>query len=276
MSGGRKGCVERLVMRYSNMDNRKCIFITGAASGIGRASALYFAQQGWYVGLFDVDLEELTKLAEEIGEDGCCFDEVDVTQMVDIQHAIKIFGERTDRQMDVLFNNAGIYRVGYFESMDIGEQRRIIDVNLMGVLNCTHAAFEMLKQTPGARVINMSSASAIYGIPEIAAYSCSKFAVRGLTEALNIEFERHDITVSDIMVGFVQTPLLDKTAVSVALEKSGAKVTAEQVAKTVWKAAHGRKVHWKIGLKAAMFLISLAPYVTRRLVKMAFWKDPSS
>jgi len=228
------------------MDNQKCIFITGAASGIGRATALHFAKKGWYVGLFDIDLEELTNLAEQIGEDHCCFEEMDVTQMVDVQHAMNIFHEQTNGLMDVLFNNAGIYRVGNFESLNIGEQRRIIDINVIGVMNCTYAAFEMLKQTPDSRIINMSSSSAIYGIPEIAAYSSSKFAVRGLTEALNIEFERHDITVSDIMVGFVQTPLLDKTATSFALEKLGAQVTTEEVAKTVWKAAHGNKVHWRI------------------------------
>jgi NADP-dependent 3-hydroxy acid dehydrogenase YdfG len=258
------------------MDNKKCIFITGAASGIGRATALHFSQQGWYVGLFDVDIEELAKLSEQIGEDHCCFEEMDVTQMVDVQHAVNLFGEHTNGQMDVLFNNAGIYRVGYFESIDIGEQRRIIDINVMGVMNCTHAAFEMLKQTPGSRIISMSSASAIYGTPHLAAYSASKFAVRALTEALNIEFERHDIIVSDIMVAFVQTPLLDKTAIAFAQEKGGVNVTADEVAATVWEAAHGNKVHWKMRQRVTSFLIWLLPFLKRGMIKKATWQDPSN
>lgn len=258
------------------MENQKCIFITGAASGIGKATALHFAEQGWYVGLFDVDIEELTKLAEQIGEDHCCFDEMDVTEMVDVQHAVKIFSEHTNGQMDVLFNNAGIYRVGFFESIDIGEQRRIIDINVMGVMNCTHAAFEILKKTPGSYIINMSSASAVYGTPHLAAYSASKFAVRSLTESLNIEFERHDITVSDIMVGFVKTPLLDKTATAFAQEKTGVNVTADEVAATVWQAVHGNKVHWRIGQRFTSFLLWLLPFLTRGLIKKATWQDPES
>jgi short-subunit dehydrogenase len=104
-------------------------------------------------------------------------------------------------------------------------------------------------------------------MPEIATYSCSKFAVRAITEALDIDFERHYISVSDIMVGYVQTPLLEKTQVSFSLQRSEVKVTAEQVAETVWKAVHSNKAHWQMNLKLMLFIIWLFPFLKHSLMK---------
>jgi len=198
---------------------------------------------------------------------------MDVIKIDQVQNAISYFSEKTDGRMDVLFNNAGIYQVGCFESLPLVEHVRTIEINVMGVMNCIHAAFEMLKRTPDSRIISMSSASAIYGIPEITAYTASKFAIRGMTEALNIEFERHDITVSDIMVSYVQTPLLEKTPVSIGLKKSKVRLSPEQVAETVWKAANGKKVHWTINLNFMLLLAWLFPFLKRGLIKRSSWDN---
>lgn len=117
----------------------------------------------------------------------------------------------------------------------------------------------------------MSSASAVYGVPELATYSASKFAVRGLTEALSIEFEQYDITVSDIMAPYVQTPMLTEASrIATSVDRLGVNLTPEMVAKTVWKAAHGKKVHWKTGfvLKLIVFASSCFPFANRTAIRI--------
>jgi len=254
------------------MKDQKTIFITGTASGIGRATALLFAEKGWYVGLFDIDGEKLKDLAKQIGEDTCCYQVMDVKDSKAVEASVQFFEKRTEGQMDILFNNAGIYRVDPFEEMNLDDKTEIVKINVLGVINCIHFAFDALKRTPGARIINMCSSSALYGVPEIAAYSASKFAVRGLTQALNIEFERHGIMVSDIMVSFVQTPLLNQKKTSMAQQKSGVHLTAEQVAELIWKAAHGKKVHWGIGIALNRLLVGLLPTsAVRNVMKSGAW-----
>ena len=257
------------------MTERKCIFITGAASGIGRSTALLFAEKGWFVGLFDVDSEGLEALSQRIGQESCCWRQMDVSNPDDVEKSMTYFGEQTGGRLDVLFNNAGIFRVGGFESLALEEHINTININVTGTLICTHTAFSMLKKTPGARIISMCSAAAIYGAPLAAIYSASKFAVRGMTEALNIEFEQHDILVSDIMVGLVQTPLLENAPMPADFKKSDVKITPEQIAETVWKAAHGNKIHWRINMKLRLFLFWLFPFCRRWLMKSKVWeKNP--
>jgi len=114
-----------------------------------------------------------------------------------------------------------------------------------GVINGIHAALPYLRRAPDARIVTMSSASAVYGVPEEAVYSASKFAVRGLTEGLNIELERDGIWVCDVMVGYVATPMViaaERQAKSV--EIVGVNVKPSQVAETVFAAVEGSKVHW--------------------------------
>lgn len=81
-------------------------------------------------------------------------------------------------RLDILINNAGILRAGPFESIDLAQHQAIVDVNLGGVINGTHLAFRYLRDTPGAQVVNLCSASAIYGQPELASYGATKSAVK--------------------------------------------------------------------------------------------------
>jgi NAD(P)-dependent dehydrogenase (short-subunit alcohol dehydrogenase family) len=168
------------------MTRRKTIFITGAASGIGRSTAVFFARKGWFVGAYDVDEQRLASLCEEIGEDNSCYRKTDVSDLGGVREAVEHFSGFTGGEMDVLFNCAGILRMGPHAKLPIEEQYLIVDVNLKGILNCINASFELLKRTEGARIINMSSASSLYGTAELAVYSATKAAVSSLTESLNL------------------------------------------------------------------------------------------
>ncbi|UJB65559.1 SDR family oxidoreductase [Acidovorax sp. YS12] len=252
------------------MTQRKSIFITGAASGIGRQTALLFAARGWYVGLADIDAEGLAQLAREIGADHCHTLALDVTDVPQYRAAIDAFTRWTGGRLDVLFNNAGILRMGRNEDIPLAQQHLTLDINVKGVLNGIHCALPALRATPGAHIVTMCSTSALYGMPELAVYSASKHAVHGLTEALDLELERYGITVSDVMAPYVNTPMVTAAATQAhSVRSTGVNVQPQQVAEVVWKAAHGRKRHWKVHylthVLAAAF--ALLPPLRRPVVK---------
>ena len=220
------------------------IFITGAAAGIGRETARLFAGKGWFIGAADRDLRGLEALQAELGPDRCSIHAVDVTDIDSVRSALEGFAAGTGGQLRVLHNNAGILKIGPFEAIDPAEHRRITDINVTGAINVLHAAFPYLRETPGALVINMSSASAAYGIPEFASYSASKHAVRALTEALDIEWARYGIRVTDLMPPFVNTGMVQsQTHRSGIIEKLGVNIGPEDVAQAVWAQVQSPQLH---------------------------------
>lgn len=252
------------------MSNRKSIFITGAASGIGLETARLFARHGWYVGLADINEGGARMLAAELGENNAFACRLDVTDADAFRDALAAFVRHTDGQLDVLFNNAGILRMGRNETIPLDAQLRIVDVNLNGVLTGIHHALPFLKNTPGARIVTMCSASSLYGVPEIAVYSATKHAVRALTEALDLELARHDIGVSDIIAPYVNTPMIaavEQPARSVAT--TGIHVQPAQVARVVWKAAHGKGLHWRVHPLTHVLAVLLwaFPFLRRTLTR---------
>lgn len=250
--------------------SQQAIFITGAASGIGRETALLFAQRGWRVGAADVDEAGLQSLAKEIGGDVSTA-RLDVRDAAAYKGAIKAFGEWTGGRMDALFNCAGIMRMGPFGDVPLAEHVKTVEINVIGVLNGIHVSLDLLKATRGSHVVTMGSASGIYGVPDLATYSASKFFVRGLTEALNIELERFGIVVTDLMPLYVDTPMVrTQTYRAGSLETFGAKLTPKEIAQLVWSAVHGEKVHWMPGmlLKTLTYLGNALPFVSRPTMKM--------
>jgi NAD(P)-dependent dehydrogenase (short-subunit alcohol dehydrogenase family) len=221
----------------------KTIFVTGAASGIGRASALLFGRRGWFVGCYDVDVDGARRVAEEIGQ-RAGHGRVDVTNVESWRTAVADFEASSGGKMDVLCNCAGILRMGKFDEIPTEQCRLQLEINVMGVVNGIQTCLPILERSKGC-IVNMSSASAIYGQPELAVYSASKFAVRALTEALDIELRGRGVRVADVMPGYVDTPMVSsQTHRATTLDKMGVKLTADDVAEVVWKAAHGRGLHY--------------------------------
>lgn len=219
------------------------IFITGAASGIGLATARLFAGRGWRVGLADREADALSGVAGALGPAARAYP-LDVLDRAALTAAIADF-VRASGRLGALFNSAGLLDMRPLAETPPERLEAVLDVNIKGVLNGILAALPFLRGDGGGRIVTMSSAAAVHGIPDLAVYSASKFAVRGLTEALNIELEPEGIWVCDIMVGYVDTPMLSAAgtrAASVGI--TGINATPEMVAATVGQAVAGREVHW--------------------------------
>jgi NAD(P)-dependent dehydrogenase (short-subunit alcohol dehydrogenase family) len=251
------------------------IFITGAGAGIGLATARLFAGKAWFVGAADRDAAALQALQQELGIERCSLHVVDVVDAASVRKALADFGSHTGGRIDVLHNNAGILKVGAFEEIPLAEHRRIIEINVIGLLNVLHAAFPYLREAGDAQVINMSSASAIFGTPDFASYSASKHAVRAMTEALSIEWERHGIRVTDLMPPFVNTGMLQPNQQnSKLISRLGVKLSAEDVANEVWKLVQRPRLHRPITLqfRALWPVTRLAPSgISRQIIKQ-LWK----
>lgn len=228
-------------------NGRQSIFITGAASGMGRETARLFAGQGWFVGGFDVNEAGLSDLQAELGADNCLVRRLDVTDRNDYRAAIAAFGEATGGKMDLLYNNAGIGRGGPFAEQPFEDVIAVVQVNLMGVLIGIHEAIGLLKATPNSLCFTTSSSSATFGMANIAVYSATKHAVKGLSEALSVEFKAYGVRVADVLPGVIDTPILPP-GVAEGAPKEGMfrAIPPVEVAKTVWEAYHADKLHWYV------------------------------
>lgn len=217
------------------------IFITGAASGIGLATARVFGRAGWQLGLADLTQAGLEAIRHEPGLHDAKIYVVDVTDASTLQNALADFC-RTGR-LDVMHNNAGILSVGHFQDIPLKRHHQIIDINVKGVINGAYTAYPYLKAARGL-LINMSSASAIFGTPDFASYSASKFAVRGLTEALATEWGREGIEVCDVMPPFVKTPMLTaEESHSGIVARLGVNLSPEDVANEIFRVTTSRHLH---------------------------------
>jgi NAD(P)-dependent dehydrogenase (short-subunit alcohol dehydrogenase family) len=233
------------------MGDRRTVFITGAAGGIGRVTAQRFAREGWFVGLADVDLDALQPVLASIGADNGMRVELDVRDEAAWRTALAAFARQTGGRLDALINNAGVMRFDWFEAQQPADFAIQIDVNVKGVMLGAHAALPYLRATPGARLINIASQASLAAVPRLAAYSATKYAVRGLSEALDLEFMRIGVRVACVMPGIIDTPMLDtddaKGRSFRASAERGGLIAPERVADAIYEAAHGEPLHYGVG-----------------------------
>jgi len=223
---------------WPEISRRRTILITGAASGIGLATAKLFLAKGWFVGALDLDEDALKRAFGN--SPSVKMGLVDVCDSDLCEAAVKAFLEATpDGKLDVLFNCAGILSIGPFDELSLARQQQEIQVNCTGVVNMTHKALPALKESRG-RIVTMASASAIGGIPNHAVYAATKAFVYSFTEALRSELcDKYGVRVADVSVSYVKSPMTDSQVYDgVTFSKKEAFASVENVASCVFDAAH--------------------------------------
>lgn len=238
---------------------RKTIFITGGASGIGRAVAQRFAQGGWFVGIADINEHGMAETATMLPPGQSSLHKLDVRDRAAWDQALADCANAAGGRIDVVFNNAGIPIGGAIVDLTSEEIERTLDINLKGVIFGAQAAHPWLKASgPGSCLLNTASAAGIYGSPGASVYSATKFGVRAITESLDGEWADDGIKVRSLMPGFIETPLLDHAPnrasnedIRTRVRGAGLEITpVREVAEAAWAAVHGDKVHTLVGKTA--------------------------
>jgi NAD(P)-dependent dehydrogenase (short-subunit alcohol dehydrogenase family) len=195
----------------TDLNGKRCL-ITGAASGIGRATALASARRGAELFLTDVDGEGLERVAEEVRRGGGAIGHLRAADIADHDAVVAMAAEvhAAHPSMDVVMNIAGVSTWGTIDRLQHSDWQKMIAVNLMGpisVLECFVPP--MIAAGRGGHIVNVSSAAGLFGLPWHAAYSASKFGLRGVSEVLRFDLPPHGIGVSLVCPGGVRTPLVE-------------------------------------------------------------------
>jgi NAD(P)-dependent dehydrogenase (short-subunit alcohol dehydrogenase family) len=189
------------------LDGKVCV-ITGAGSGIGRASASLFAREGAVVVVADIDLAAAEKTVAEIGP-AAGAEQVDVTDQAATEALARRVVDR-HRRIDVLFNNAGVAGVGDIVETEPDQFDRVMRVNVRGVFLMARAVVPYMIERRSGSIINMSSCIAEIGLARRVSYAASKGAVLSMTKSMQVDLAPHGIRVNALLPGTIMTPFVER------------------------------------------------------------------
>ena len=254
-------------MSYPKIELRGAsIAITGAARGIGLATAKAFAAKGAHVALGDLDADLAKQAAAEIGH-GATGHRVDVADKTSFAEFLAE-AEAAHGPLDVLVNNAGIMPNGHFLELSDETNRLQFDVNVFGVINGMQLALPGMIQRGRGHVVNVASLAGKFPIKGLAVYNATKFAVVGLTAATRLEMDAHGVSISAILPSAVDTALASGLSMA-PLPKVKPEAIADAVVASVRNRAAEIAIPGYVGRIASLSQIAPEPATKlfRRLVR---------
>ena len=213
-----------------NLERRA--LITGASSGIGKATALAFAEAGIHLALVSRSQPQLEAVAETARQSGVKVQvyPIDLSSVAQVRSQIEAIA--TDSPIDILINNAGMGYTGSLMEMSLTDWQRVIDLNVTSVLQCIQGVLPGMRERKQGTIINVASIAAHQTFPNWGAYCVSKFGLLALSKTLAAEERANGIRVVTVSPGSVNTPLWDTDTVDADFDRS-AMLTPEVVAQSI-------------------------------------------
>ena len=233
--------------------NKKTIWITGASSGIGEASARKFAKEGWKV----IISARRVELLEKLSTDENIFSyPLDVTDSVKAKEVFKKIIE-DHGHVDLCIFSSGTYERKSEKELDVQNIRHVIEVNFLGVINCVSAVEKYYKDKNNGHIAVVSSPVGYRGLPKSSGYTPSKAALNNLAESLHFDFKRSDVRVCLVSPGFIKTPMTDKNDFKMPFLK-----TPEYAANQIYEGLVNKKsfeIHFPKALTVTLKILSFLP-----------------
>jgi len=192
----------------TKINRQETVLITGASTGIGYATAIYLDKLGFKVYAGVRKVEDKTKLSNHTNNSITPVI-LDVCELISIEKVFATINEKSLGEPFHLVNNAGLSINGPLELLDISDIKKVIDVNLTGLLTVTKVFLPLIRKNRG-RIINISSGHGLMAIPDKSVYAASKFGVQAISDSLRVELKPFGVNVCSIIVGKVETNVLGK------------------------------------------------------------------
>ena len=261
----------------------KLALVTGAASGIGLATALAFCDEGARLALVDINADGLTRAASEVQRRGGTA----MTYTVDMRDSEQVSSlhERVTAEMgtpDVLMNAAGICVVAAVEDIPLEDWESLLSLNLLGYVYTIHYFIRDMYARGGGQIVNVASAAGLFSVPYQSPYVTSKFAVVGLSEALRQEARRHKVGVTAVCPGAIQTPII-KGSKRIGFTEGVQKVeriaaTPEGLARAIVngvrkdKAIVAYPMYIRVLYRMKRFMPRVADHVGKAVARTMYWQ----
>jgi len=256
----------------------KIIVITGATSGIGRATAHLLSRKGAIVAITARDGFQLDKLRSEIESKGnwCFAMATDVTDKHAVEHFINAVKNRYGR-IDILVNNAAVSLFGRFEEVPYDDFRRVIETNFFGYIHTAREVIQLFRNQGYGIMINVSSQAGKIGQPFTSAYSASKFAINGLSQSLRMELrDAPDIKICTILAATFDTPLFQHAAnySGRAIKPMEPVYDAQKVSQAIFRLCKYPKPVLSVGNsgKLLLFILRFSPTLAEKLMADQVYK----
>lgn len=255
------------------------VLITGASSGIGRATSIELAKRGAILALTARRLKTLRKVSDEIKD---AFPDVQAPLSIpcdvsDKEDAIRLVKRCVDYLggIDILINNAGIGVYGNTEMTTLEDFRSVMEVNFFGSVNCILEVLPHMKEMGKGLIINIASVAAKHGVPYLGAYSASKAALVALSQSLRAELAKSGISIMIVYPGYTQTDFFkNEKKVGGAHRPAGPYAPARKVARAIIKAIESERLDLVLsfGGNALKFSQSLMPWLVERTMQRIAYK----